>query len=220
MFDYAQKLQLAVSDAGRRLGMKAAAGVVVAVALGFLIAALWSWLAVEMALGSAMASLIVGGGLLLCAAILMAMAGRKRHAMPTTDELKREVEARVSLAADAAADRARAEAARLADMAQNRVHALMDDAGYRANKLAEDAERRVTGLVRDTAQTVGLTSGNLQAAREGVARVRQGATRASSSNAGSMAKLIGAFAVGVTIAARLQEGRRSADRDFDPDDVM
>ena len=45
MFDYARKLQLAASDMGRRVGLKAAAAVVGLVAAGFLIAALWTFLA-------------------------------------------------------------------------------------------------------------------------------------------------------------------------------
>ena len=36
MFDYARNMQLALSDAGRRVALKAAAGVVIALGAGFL----------------------------------------------------------------------------------------------------------------------------------------------------------------------------------------
>ena len=45
MFDYAHKMQLAVSDLGRRAGLKAGAGVLALIAAGFLLAALWTFLA-------------------------------------------------------------------------------------------------------------------------------------------------------------------------------
>lgn len=220
MFDYAQKMQLALGDVARRTGLKAAAAGVLVVGAAFLVAALWSWLATELGWGSMLASLTIGGGLVAVAVVLMMVASRRRHEMPTTDDLKREVEARVSLAADAATTRAQAEASRLADMAQNKVQSLMDDAGFRANKLAEDAERRVYGVVRNTAKSVGLTPQNLDTARDGARSAARTASRASQSNAGSMAKLVGAFAVGVAIAARLREGRNREPQPFDPDDVL
>lgn len=220
MFDYVQRLQLALGDVARRTGMKAAAGGALIVGAAFFVAALWSWLATGLGWGPMAASLAVGGIFAAVGVVLMLAASRQRHAMPTTEDLKREVEARVSLAADAAVLRARSEAARVADMAENKVHALMDEAGFRANKLAEDAERRVHGLVRDTAQGIGLTSSNLRTVREGARTTSKAVSRAAGSNAGSMAKLIGAFAVGVTLAARLSEGRGRESRDFDPDDVL
>lgn len=220
MFDYAQRLQLALGDSARRTGLKAAAGGALLVAAGFLIAALWSWLARDLGWGATLASLSVGGLFLVIGVIILMTASRPRHVMPTTDDLKREVEARISLATDAAVNRARAEAARVADMAENKVQSLMDTAEFRANKLAADAERRVHGFVRDTAQGVGLTTDNLRAAREGAKDAGAAVSRAASSNPGSMAKLIGAFAVGVTLAARLREGRRPRPQAEEPDDRL
>lgn len=212
MLDFAQRLKLALSDTARRTGMKAGAGVVFAIGLGFLLAALWSWLAHDLGWGPALASLAIGGGFTVIALILLLLARKPRHVMPTSDDLKREVEARVTLAKEAAVMRARGEANRVLDMAGNKVTSLMDDANYRANKLANDAERKVMGV----AQSVGLTADNVSQARDKV-------VKASESNAGSMAKLIGAFAVGITLAAKLQEARRPSRRnrdDFDEDDFV
>ena len=206
MFDYVQKLQLALGDTARRSAMKVVAGLVVAVGAGFLLAALWSWLAHDLRWGPTLASLVIGGAFIVIALILLAMSKTRRHQMPTGDDLRREVEQRLSLAADAAADRARAEAARVMDMAGDRVTLLMDHAGDRASRFAGDAERKVA----DVARSVGLTADNLDAAKDRV-------SHASNSNAGSMAKLISAFAVGVTVAAKLRESRR--DR-YDPYDDL
>ncbi|RJL19082.1 phage holin family protein [Paracoccus siganidrum] len=220
MFDYAQRLKLALTDTARRSAFKAAAGVVFAIAAGFLLAALWSALDSGLGWGPIYASLAIGAGFVAIGAILLLVAARPRHAMPTTDELKREVEARVNLAADAAVDRARTEAARMADMAGNKVHSLLDQASFRANKLASDTERRVQGLARDTARKAGLTGENVEAARQAAGRASQKAGAAANSNAGSMAKLLAAFAVGVTLAARLRDRPREDPVDFDEDDLL
>ncbi|MFN3524816.1 MAG: phage holin family protein [Paracoccus sp. (in: a-proteobacteria)] len=218
MFDFAQKMQRALADRARGVGLKAAGGLVAAVALGFLLAALWSFLAHNLDWGPALASLVIGGVLVALAAGLM-VASKPRHQMPTTDELKREVEARVSLATDVAVDRARLEAARMVDMAGNKANALMDEAGYRAAKLAGDAERKVFGGVRETARAIGLTTETTRDAKRQIRNAKAGATRAANTNAGSMAKLIGAFAVGVTLASAISDRRNSA-QDFDEDDLL
>lgn len=212
MFDYVQRLQLALSDTARRTAMKVVAGVVLAVGAGFLLAALWSWLAYRLGWGATLASLAIGGGFVVIALILLAAASKPRHEMPTSDDLKREVEARVNLVADAAADRARQEAGRVMDMAGNKVTSLMDQASYRANKFANDAERRVYSTARETAEKVGLTPENVEAAKRTFASTAETTTRAANSNAGSMAKLIGAFAIGIALANRLR-----GDRDDDDD---
>lgn len=212
MFDYVQRLQLALSDTARRTAMKVVAGVVLAVGAGFLLAALWSWLAYGLGWGATLASLAIGGGFVVIALILLAAASKPRHEMPTSDDLKREVEARVNLVADAAADRARQEAGRVMDMAGNKVTSLMDQASYRANKFANDAERRVYSTARETAEKVGLTPENVEAAKRTFASTAETTTRAANSNAGSMAKLIGAFAIGIALANRLR-----GDRDDDDD---
>ncbi|MDO5614103.1 MAG: phage holin family protein [Paracoccus sp. (in: a-proteobacteria)] len=223
MFDYARNMKLALADTARRTAFKAAAGVVIAVGAGFLLAALWSFLATDLGWGSTMASLAVGGGFVVIGVIVMLVAGKVRHQPPTTDDLKAEVEARISLAADAAMNRAQSEAARFADMAENRVHSLIDRASYQASKVVGDAERSAYGFARNTARSVGLTAENLNTAQEKVDEARRMArdaghkvSEAANTNAGSMAKLVGALAVGVALASKVQDWRRS-DQDVDPE---
>lgn len=218
MFDFARKVKLAVGDTVRRAAMKAGAGVLGVVAGGFLLAALWSFLATELGWGSALASLAIGGLLAVIAGVLVALGSRRKHEMPSTDDLKREVEARVTLAADAAAAKAQAEAARILDMAETKAHVLMDQASYRAAKLANDAERKVFGSVRETARAVGLT-GASQRPNQSTAAHADLSGRAGGGNANGMAKALGMLAVGITLAAKLQDRRRQ-DRDYDPDDLI
>ena len=219
MFDYAQRLQLALKDTARRSAMKAAAGVILAVAAGFLVAALWSFLAHDMDWGPALASLAVAALFIVAGLILFMMSKKTKHEMPTTDDLKKEVEARVSLAADAAVEKARSEAERVVDMAGNKVSSLMDEASYRATKLADDTERRVFGVARSAAQAVGFTQSNLDTVRSKVEDAQDTLSRANSTNAASMAKLLGAFAIGVTLAAKLREREDEDDYDYQ-DDIL
>ena len=219
MFDYAQRLQLALKDTARRSAMKAAAGVILAVAAGFLVAALWSFLAHDLDWGPALASLAVAALFIVAGLILFMMSKKTKHEMPTTDDLKKEVEARVSLAADAAVEKARSEAERVVDMAGNKVSSLMDEASYRATKLADDTERRVFGVARSAAQAVGFTQSNLDTVRSKVEDAQDTLSRANSTNAASMAKLLGAFAIGVTLAAKLRERKDEDDYDYQ-DDIL
>jgi hypothetical protein len=200
--------QLALGDTARRAALKGVAGLVAAIGGGFLVAALWSFLATELGWGAMLASLTIGGGLVVIAVVLIIMSSRTKHKMPTSDDLKKEVEARVSLATDAAIVRARAEADKMVAVAETKAHALMDEAGFRAAKLAGDAERRVFGTVRQTTSSLGLSAQNIQSAQRSTDHVIQQARQNANSNAGSMAKLVGAFAVGITLAAKIQEGRR------------
>lgn len=220
MFDFTRKVQLALGDTARRAALKAGAGVAGLIASGFLLAALWSFLATELGWGSALASLTIAVLLAVIAAVLIAISSRRKHEMPSTDDLKREVEARVTLAADAAATKARAEAARVMDMAETKAHALMDQAGYRAAKLANDAERKVFGTVRQTARAVGLSGDKPRpAVRQNFVAAPPASRPAPAVSSAGMAKALGAIAVGITLAAKLQEGRRR-DQDYDPDDLM
>lgn len=216
MFDFARNAKLAIGDSIRRAAMKVVAGLVAAVGGGFLLAALWSFLANELGWGSALASLVIGVGFVLIAVLLIAVSSRKKHEMPTTDDLKHEVEARVSMAADAAVGRARQEADRIVHLAETKAVSVMDQATYRASKLANDTERKVFGSLRDTAQAVGLTSANARKVQRSANQARQQVKQSANSDTGSMAKLFAAFAVGITLAAKLQESRQ----DRDPDDFI
>lgn len=221
MFDYAQRLQLALKDTARRSAMKAAAGAILAVAAGFLVAALWSFLAHDMDWGPALASLAVAALFIVVGLILFVMSKNARHEMPTTDDLRKEVEARVTLATNAAVEKARFEAERVVDMAGNKVSSLMDEASYRATKLADDTERRVFGVARSAAQAVGFTQSNLDTVRSKVEDAQDTLSRANSTNAASMAKLLGAFAIGVTLAAKLREREDEDPYDYDyQDDIL
>lgn len=215
MFDFVRHAKLAVGDTVRRAALKAVAGVVALAAFGFLTAALWSWLATDLDWGSTLASLAIAGGLLLVALILMAMSSRQRHRMPSSDDMRREVSARVALATDAAVGKVRSEATKVVDLAESKATALMGQASDRASRFAGDAEERLFGTVRDTARAVGLTSGNIHAAKDRLHDAAHTVRVASDSNPGSMAKLIGAFAVGVTLAAAIRERRGGYDDDYD-----
>lgn len=205
MFDYAKRLQLALGDTARRTGIKVAAGAVLCLGMGFLLAALWSFLANELGWGATYASLTIGGGFMVIAAVMWAVAAKPRHDMPTNEDLKREVEARFNLAADAAADRARSEAVRMMDMAENKIHSVMGNASYRASKVADDAERRMHGFARGTSQA-------------GRNSHRDDDPDAPQGSGGNTAKIVAALALGLTLAAKMR-GRRRRPRD-DDDDVM
>lgn len=220
MFDYARNMKLALADTMRRSALKAAAGVVMALGAGFLLAALWSFLATELGWGSMLASLTIGGIFVFIGGIVLMTAGRVRHAPPTSDDLKAEIQARVDMVADATIGRARNEATRFVDMAEARVHGLIDRATGEATRVVGDAERSVRNLahgtvdkVTETAEKVGLTSRNLHAAQDAAGDALDSARRAADSNAGSMAKLAGAFGVGLALASKVQDWRRSDDID-------
>ncbi|WBU65489.1 phage holin family protein [Paracoccus aerodenitrificans] len=217
MFDYVNKLQLALGDKARRSGLLAGAGVVALIAAGFLLSALWSWLAWRLELGPTYASLIIGGGFLLIALILYLMSKSEKHPMPTGDDLKNEVEARLSLAADTALDKARFTAEQTLDTAQSRVSSLFGQVEDKARSFADETQSRLQGLTSDAsdkagevARRAGLTDENLQSAKETLDRVTQ-------SRAAPGIGLAGAFAVGVAIAGALR-GRRDDDEYYYDDD--
>lgn len=155
MLDYARRLRSAVSDTGRRAGLKAAAGILGTVAAGFLVAALWTFLRHHAELGSLGASLVVA--LLFAAgAGVLWMSSKVHHPVPSTDELKREVEARARLAADAAVERARLTAVQVVDHAEAKAQAVVDAAAQKAHGLtggvatgADAGLAAVSRLVRD-----------------------------------------------------------------------
>ncbi|AXC50388.1 phage holin family protein [Paracoccus suum] len=216
MFDYARKMQLAVQDMGRRAGLKAGAGVVALLALGFLLAALWTFLARNLGWGPLGASLAIGILFCVIAGVLWATSSTPKHTVPSTDELKREIEARVSLATDVALDKAKAKAREVADLAGNKANELMDQAALKANSFVDGTEAKVQQFTRNAAQNaaekVGLTPQFFSEAQEMTDRVVH-------SRAMPAAGVIGAFAVGLTLASKLA-GRRRDDAwdDWDGDD--
>lgn len=208
MFDYTRNMKLALQDMLRRSALKAAAGVVLLIGLGFLLAALWSFLATGLGWGAMNASLAVGGGFVLLGVVFLLVGARVTHKPPSTDDLKNEIEARLTLATDAAANRARAEMMRVVDGAADRANALMGRASSRASHFVSETEE----TIRDTAYKIGLTPGRVEAVKDQAQDLAQQAKDAAATNAGSMTKLVGAFAIGMTLAATVsRRGRRDDD---------
>ncbi len=219
MFDYSRNLQLALTDKLRRAGLGAGAGVALLVGAGFLLAALWTWLAHHLGWGSLGASLAIGLGFVLIGLVVMLMAKKDRHPVPTTDELKSEVEERLMLvadaaigkatgAADAALERASQKANRLMEQAEQKVHSVTDNLSYKADLMVDRAEARVYGAARRAGETV---TDKLGLSPDTLRRASGQLHEASQSRAAPFAPLIGAFAVGITLATRLQNRRRRDD---------
>ncbi|MFT4013070.1 MAG: phage holin family protein [Paracoccus sp. (in: a-proteobacteria)] len=211
MFAYTRNMQLALTDKLRRAGLMAGAGVLFALAAGFLLAAVWVFLAHNLHWGPLWASLAIGGALLLIGLICLAVAGREKHPVPSTDELKSEVQEQLHLMADAAMAKASDKvevtigkaadrASQLLDRAEQKAHSMADDVNYRASRLADGAEARVYGAAR--------RMGDEAAQRLGFA-ARPGGERPS--NLRSLAPVLGAFALGITLASRLQDWRHQDD---------
>lgn len=215
MFDYARKMQLAVQDIGRRAGLKAGAGVLALLGLGFLLAALWTLLARNFGWGPLGASLAIGILFCVIAGVIWSMGSTPKHTVPSTDELKREVEARVSLATDVALEKAKVKAREITDLAENKANQLMDQAAFKANSFVDNTEAKVQNFTRNAAQNaaqkVGLTPAFFNDAQDMADRVKE-------SRAMPAATVIGAFAVGLTLASRLAARRRSDDWDDDWED--
>ena len=215
MFDYAHKMRLAVSDKGRRAGLKAAAGAVAVIAVGFLLAGLWSFLAHHLGWGSMAASLAIGVAFLVIAGIVFLLASRQRHPVPTSDELRREVEARLSLATEAALAMAVDRSRDIMGLAGERASSLMDEASDRASAFVGETEKKIRGFTRGSAgkaaEKVGLRQGVLDDAR-------YFADDFASKRAMPAVTMLGAFAIGLTLASRLKASRRQAAEEFYEDD--
>ncbi|WJS85860.1 phage holin family protein [Paracoccus sp. TOH] len=228
MFDYTRNLQLAVTDRLRRAGLMAGAGAVLLVAAGFLLAALWTWLAYHLHWGPLGASLAIGITFLLAGLVMMLMARHERHRLPRTDELKAEIEQKLTIAADiavekatgaadAALEKASQKASHLMQQAEQRVHAVADGISYKADRFADRAEARVQGAARsageNAARRLGLPPDAMQ-------RLSGRLGEMSQSRAAGLAPLIGAFAVGMTLASRVQAWRhRDGGDDAEWDDA-
>ncbi|WP_449040858.1 phage holin family protein [Paracoccus sp. (in: a-proteobacteria)] len=221
MFDYARNLKLAAQDTGRRVAIKAAAGGAVMLGAGFLLAALWTFLARTLGWGPLVASLLIGVVFVGAGIALLASSHEVKHPVPTTDELKAEIETRLELATDAALEKARLKATEVVDTVENRVHSVVDEVAHKANRFADSAEARVqgfasslTGQAGKAAEKVGLTPQRVARAE---ARVKSGAERFRHSNAATIPPLVGAFAVGIALANRLQSWRHRDDAGTEDD---
>lgn len=206
MFAYVRNMQLALTDKLRRAGLTAGAGGFLLIGLGFLLAALWTWLAYHLDWGALAASAVMGGGFVLIGLALLVAARKERHAAPTAEDLKAEIEAQVNLmtdaavakaseAADAALARVSGKAGRLMGLAEQKVHSAVDGLSYKADRYADRAEGSAYRIARD---------------------VENSAQNAP--NIAVIAPLIGAFALGVTLAGRVQDWRHRGERSWDDDD--
>lgn len=222
MFAYGKKMQLALSDKLRRAGLMAGAGAVLLIGAGFLLATLWTWLATHLGWGPLWASLAIGAGFSLIGLILLLLASRERHPTPSTDELRSEIEERANLmvdaalnkatgAADAAINRATQKATRLMGAAGQRVQAVSDQVAYGADRFADRAEAQAQTAAHRVREAAESGLGTASAALD------EAAARAGRSRTAAVAPLIGAFAVGLTLASRLR-GRRHQDDWDDPED--
>lgn len=218
MFAYARNMQLALGDKLRRAGLTAGAGVFLLIGLGFLLAALWTWLAHHLGWGALGASLAIGSGFVAIGLILLLLARNERHPLPTPDELKTEVEAQVSGMADAAiarvsgaadqvVERATGKASRLMGLAGQKARSATDDLAYRADRYADRAESQAYRTARQSEDAL----------RGAARRDDQGAD--SRAPTATIAPLLGAFAVGITLASRLRAWRnrdKAHPQDWDP----
>ncbi|UXU80146.1 phage holin family protein [Paracoccus sp. SMMA_5_TC] len=228
MFNYTRNMQLALSDKLRRAGLGAGAVGAVVVGVGFLISALWIWLAHHLHWGPLGASLAIGATFVAVGLIALAGARRERHPMPTTDDLKSEVAQNLTLLADQAVDRAtgvadaainRASeaASQLVERTGQKVHSVADTLAYKADLLAERAESRVVGSARRSGEAI---MDRLGIAPQTLRKAQDGLSRGGKSNAATLAPLLGAFAVGMTLASRFQDWRHRDEVDdwHDADD--
>lgn len=209
MFVFARNMQRALADKARRAGLAGVAGVLVAVGAGFLVAALWSWLAHDLGWGASRASLTVGVVLMVIAGICLALARRERHPVPSVDELRAEIEQQVNLAANAAVaratelagnamDTATRKAGELMERAEQKAHSVADNLSYRADLVADRAEARLVGAARRVGER----------AAEGLGGGRSGAGGAGA----GLRSVLGAVALGLTIANRLRARRGAPER--------
>lgn len=211
MFDYVNRMQLALGDKARRAGLKAGAGVALLIGAGFLLAALWSWLAWQLELGPALASLIIGGAFAVIGLIVWVASDREHHAVPTAEELRSEVEARLSLAADAAINRVKSEAGQAVDGAKAKVSSLFGGAGGRVMTAAQGAGDLAAGAGRKVAEAAELGGETLHEARETL-------DRAMETRAGPGIGLAGAFSIGIVLASLLSQRRGKDDFYYDDED--
>lgn len=223
---FAQKLDLFVKDLVRRVSMKVAAAVLILIGAGFLLAALWTWLAQGLGWGPLYASLALGAVFVVIGLIIIVATGSARHKPPTSDELRADIEERVSVAtgvvvdrvttgAEEAIGRVQQKAGQLADAAGNRVQKLVDSVSYGADRFVGSAEARVVGAARrvgdEVSQKLGISEGQKE-------RIAQGFEKTKSSNVAALAPVIGAFAVGLTLAQKFAARRRDDDGLYDDED--
>ena len=216
MFNYTRNMQLALTDKLRRAGMAGVAGLMFLVGAGFLIAALWVWLADHLGWGAMGASLAIGAGFLVIGVVILMTAGKERHPTPTTEELKTEVGEQMNLMADAAIakvtdatnaslSRASQKVTRIMGLAGQKARSAADEVAYQADRYVDRAEAGAYRMARKASEAMDHRS---KADPDGSPDTAPDAAPDDSGRLGGVAPLIGAFAVGLTLASRFREWRR------------
>ena len=211
-----QQPERALTDKLRRAGMAGVAGLMFLVGAGFLIAALWVWLADHLGWGALGASAAIGAGFLVIGAAMLLIAGKERHPTPTTEELKAEVSEHVNLMADAAIakvtdatnaslNRASQRVSRIMGLAGQKARSAADEVAYQADRYVDRAEAGAYRMARKASEAMDHRS---KADPDGSPDTAPDAAPDDSGRLGGVAPLIGAFAVGLTLASRFREWRR------------
>lgn len=238
MLPYVVNLKAALEDTGRRLALKAGAGILLLIGAGFLVAALWVGLAYHLHWGAMWASVAIGGVFVVIGLVLLATSGRPRHHVPPISQLTRDMNEVVRTTTTSAIDnvmdrvgtrtqdsvnKVRETAERVVGQASQTFHSLVDNVSFKADSLAEGAEARTQEFARKAedraAKAMGMTAPELQE------RVSEGIERAKASNLAAVAPVVGAFAIGLTLATRIwgrdqdEEDLVDEDDDFDDDDL-
>ncbi len=212
MLDFTRLMKLALADRARRAALKIVAGLLLLLAAGFLLAALWSFLAVYLAWGSMLASLAIGGGSAVVALIVLAVSGKVRHVAPTSDDLKQEIGAKLGVMAENVKEQAGQKIRTAMGLAGQKARRAVDEAEYAADRAADRAEARASelarGVVPEMAQFLGLSSETAKQVGKVVTQVRE-------SRLAPLLPVAGAFAVGIFVAQRLVSGAAADEADWD-----
>lgn len=237
MLDYARRMKEVVSERSRLIAIKGAGGIIALIGAGFLLAALWTYLADNLDWGPLGASLAIGTVFMILGLLAIVLSGRPRKVAPTADDLRAEVQERVGLATDVILDRvtgraedafdrvresaeatvnkarssaeeaissAKSAAQGFVDSANQRVHSFVDSVNHRADSMAEkvdDEALRFAGTAQEKAEDLGLSAENIQ----------QSVDRFKNSAVGTWGPVVGAFAVGMTLANRFRHKRDDDD---------
>ncbi len=216
MFNYTRNMQLALTDKLRRAGLAGVAGLMLLVGAGFLIAALWVWLADHLGWGAMGASLAIGAGFLVIGAVILMTAGKERHPTPTTEELKTEVGEQMSLMADAAIakvtdatnaslNRASQKVTRIMGLAGQKAQSVADEVTYQADRYADRVEAGAYRMARKASEAMDQKS---KTDPEGMPDAAPDSAPDTAGRLGGVAPLVGAFAVGLTLASRFRKWRQ------------
>ncbi|MFV0410373.1 MAG: hypothetical protein ACK5LJ_11965 [Paracoccus sp. (in: a-proteobacteria)] len=202
MFDYVNQMQRALGSKAKRAAIKSGGAAAILLGTGFLLAALWTWIASE--LGAIYASLILGGVFTAAGLAIWIFATSVRYPVPGTDELRRQVGEQVDLVADVVAEKLRTRAHDAMNNAQTRFTSLL---GASPDRMSDEAEEDPQDLRDSAADLAGQASETIQQARETFERV-------AASRAGPAIGVAGAFAVGMILAGVLRKRRDPRDDEY------